>query len=429
MQNKRENQEMRTHIVLMRLYCGVQNLLASNQKKIIAGIYMVGLISLWKVLFGQYIPAGTILWYLNIIMFLMVGIGILLFAMSGFVFAEKCNSAFRRMGMLNHLKETPIYLGKRNDSENERAFILRFESHGISLEKWIEKKEEIENALDIEIDRIQQGKNKKLIEIYATNGDFCFPEKITYNGDLDILSEDVFVLGESSFGKVFLSLNLYPHTLIGGSTGSGKTWILKYLLYQGIRKKYEIFIADFKGGVDYSKFWHARTTFIYDIEELLRKLEEIVLELERRKILFRESECSDINQYNLFLGNKVKRYIFACDELAELLDKTGLSKEEKEKITKIEGFLATIARQGRAFGIHLILATQRPDANILSGQIKNNIDYRICGKADNVLSQIILDNTSAAEVIPKNSQGIFVNQEGRVFKGYMFDDKQKAEIG
>lgn len=66
------------------------------------------------------------------------------------------------------------------------------------------------------------------------------------------------------------------------------------------------------------------------------------------------------------------------DEVAEILDKTGLTKEEKEQVTRIENRLSTIARQGRAFGIHLFLSTQRPDANILSGQIKNNIGYRIC---------------------------------------------------
>ena len=89
---------------------------------------------------------------------------------------------------------------------------------------------------------------------------------------------------------------------------------------------------------------------------------------------------------------------------------------------KIESKLSMIARQGRAFGIHLILATQRPDSNILHGQIKNNITYRICGRADNVLSQIILDNTSAADQIPEDSQGRFILNDGTVFQAYWFDD-------
>ena len=77
-----------------------------------------------------------------------------------------------------------------------------------------------------------------------------------------------------------------------------------------------------------------------------------------------------------------------------------------------------IARQGRAFGIHLILATQRPDANILSGQIRNNIDCRVCGRADTILSQIILDSTVAAEQIPKDKAGRFILHDVTVFQGF-----------
>ena len=88
-----------------------------------------------------------------------------------------------------------------------------------------------------------------------------------------------------------------------------------------------------------------------------------------------------------------------------MLDKTGADNERKKLLAQIENKLSTIARQGRAFGIHLILATQRPDATIIPGQIRNNMDFRVCGRADSVLSQIILDNTSAAEQIPKRRKG------------------------
>lgn len=116
--------------------------------------------------------------------------------------------------------------------------------------------------------------------------------------------------------------------------------------------------------------------------------------------------------------------IFACDEVAELLDKTGADSERKKLIAQVENKLATIARQGRAFGVHLILATQRPDANIIPGQIKNNMDFRVCGRADNVLSQIILDSTIAADQIPKDTQGRFITGDGTVFQGYFFDESK-----
>lgn len=83
--------------------------------------------------------------------------------------------------------------------------------------------------------------------------------------------------------------------------------------------------------------------------------------------------------------------------------------------------LATLARLGRAFGIHLVMATQRPDANIVSGQIKNNIAYRVCGRADNNLSMIVLDNTDAAR-INKEYIGRFIDQDGTEFQGFWMGD-------
>lgn len=88
-------------------------------------------------------------------------------------------------------------------------------------------------------------------------------------------------------------------------------------------------------------------------------------------------------------------------------------------IEQIVNCLSTIARQGRAFGIHFIAGTQRPDSNILPGQIKNNRDLRICGRADAVLSQIILDKTDAADLIPKDSHK-FMLSDGTVFQPYFF---------
>lgn len=64
---------------------------------------------------------------------------------------------------------------------------------------------------------------------------------------------------------------------------------------------------------------------------------------------------------------------------------------------KIEEHITSIARLGRAFGIHLILSIQKPSADIINGQIKTNLGNRICGSADKILSQMVLENSSASE--------------------------------
>ena len=117
-------------------------------------------------------------------------------------------------------------------------------------------------------------------------------------------------------------------------------------------------IADFKGGVDFPLVWHNNCKMCFDENELITLLAEFTDELQRRKILLRENNCRNIDEYCKQTGKILKRCIFACDEIAEVLDKTGLTKEQKEKVCVTESKLSVIAGQGRAFGIHLILATQ-----------------------------------------------------------------------
>ena len=257
---------------------------------------------------------------------------------------------------------------------------------------------------------------------------------------------DQYVIGQDEAKKV-LSVAVYNHykrILMGGDsdvelqksnilmlgpTGSGKTWLLKLILMQCINNGFIVNIADFKGGVDFGRIWENHCTFVADISNTIKKLDEIIAELENRKKLYAKNGYKNISDYNKHELIKHKRIIFACDELAELLDTTGLSTKEKGPIKKIQNQLSSLARLGRAFGIHLILATQRPDANIISGQIKNNISYKICGRADQVLSQIILDNTDASTYIPSDSKGLFLNQDGTLFKAYLFDETTDIQGG
>jgi len=234
----------------------------------------------------------------------------------------------------------------------------------------------------------------------------------------------VLVLGESYTGPVTVNLAHIPHILLGGSTGSGKSVLLKLLLMQALRKGAEVYIADFKGGVDFPKVWHEKCQMCFTEEDLRYTLDQLAAVLEYRKNAFKALGCPNIDAYNETTEQPLPRLIFACDEVAEMLGKTGADNERKKLLAQIENRLSTIARQGRAFGIHLILATQRPDATIIPGQIRNDMDFRVCGRADSVLSQIILDNTSAAEQIPKDARGRFITGDGIVFQGYLFDEGQ-----
>ena len=326
-----------------------------------------------------------------------------------------------RVGLVNKKGEAPFLLCKQKDPDNPNGFILTFENREIPRERWEEKQIEIESALNIFIIKIKSGKNRRLVEVYAVLAGMGLPDKIIWSPEYLSPTEFILILGRGLSGLVTVDLTKIPHILLGGSTGSGKTILLKLLLRQCVEKDASLYLIDLKGGMDYYG-WECVCHTAYTMVKARDILKELVKELETRKEVLRRAGCANLQIYNERVRSLYKRIVIGCDEIAELLDKTGRIKADKEIIDEITGYLATIARQGRAMGIHIIAATQRPDSNTLPGQIKCNIDCRICGRADDVLSQIVLDSTAASDAIPKDAQGRFIMSDGTVFQGFWSND-------
>ena len=421
-------------IVLIYIKNGFKNISKSKGKTVFFVIFLVALFFIAACLLLLAPKPNTIFPNLNgflesLIIVAAFALAIFLSLLLVFVMgvpprAKQMSDNFKRAGLVNHTGEAPLLLSRTNSNENERLNIYEFHMLGIPFSLWKDSIEELESALNLKIDRFEEGKNSRTVLMYAVNGNYKLPDRINWDDKfLDKMSFKL-VFGESLTNRITVDLAKIPHILIGGSTGSGKSVLLKLLLMQCVKKGAEVYIADFKGGVDFPPVWHEKCEIITEPDELTEILEAIVNELKYRKVLLKESACPNIDEYNKITNKRLNRIILACDEIAEVLDKTGLSKEDKAVVQKTENLLSVIARQGRAFGIHLILATQRPDANILSGQIKNNIDYRVCGRADNILSQIILDKADANDRVPKNAQGRFLDNHDVLFQAYWFDERR-----
>ena len=327
-----------------------------------------------------------------------------------------------RIALTNAAGETPTLLRAHKDRTNRRVRIWELGNPGIPLKMWEDKQQEIEAAFNINVISTDYGRSTSRIVLKFVPGTTALPERIDWTDKYLSPDSFVLVLGEGYIGPVTIDLATIPHILLGGSTGSGKSVLLKLLLMQALHKGAAVYIADFKGGVDFPPAWHERCRMCFEEHDLLELLTSLVDELKHRKMLFKQSGSANLDEYNKAAQTRLKRQIFACDEVAEILDKTGLSAEEKKLISQIESKLSIIARQGRAFGIHLILATQRPDANLIPGQIRTNLGCRICGRADSILSQIILDSTAAADQICKGARGRFLLHDGTMFQGYWFDE-------
>lgn len=413
-----------------RIRAGVINAKETRQARGILILYFFAIYVIWnfrRVLFYKS-PENLLAPTLNhltdreIIFFAVLGLIILLLLLGTPRGSRRARQGLLRAGLTNYAGEAPVLVAKRPDGNIKKLTIWEFDPCGVPLSQWEDRQGSIEVALDLTIAKMEYQQGRKRVRVYATPAENDFPSLLYWQDEFLSPESFVLALGESLTGPVTVNLAHIPHILLGGSTGSGKSVLLKLLLMQALRKGAVVYIADFKGGVDFPKVWRQTCQMCFDETILLEILDELLVELAYRKEVFQSNDCPNLDAFNQLPGANFPRHIFACDEVAELLDKTGLSKERKETVSLIESKLATIARQGRAFGIHLLLATQRPDANILSGQIKNNIDFRACGRADKVLSQIILDNTDAAEFIPKDASGRFLLSDGTLFQVYWFEE-------
>ena len=415
-------------IIVIYFSNGLKRIFRKNSGRIISLLYLTACLIFWKYRYLIWKPEGL---FLNLKMFIISALILVIISSVTFVTifligmpfgASSISNNLHRIGFVNSVGEAPLLLSKSIDKNNSKIITLEFKTFGIPLSEWADNQDRIESALNIHIDEIYEGKNCRSVIVKCVDGENRLSDFIEWSENM--LSKECFeiVLGEGYSGRVSVNISKIPHMLIGGSTGSGKSILLKLVLMQCVKKGAKVYIADFKGGVDFPPIWHIKCSLLTDEKTLYKVLVSITDELQNRKQILRTAGVANIDEYNRNAEKKLYRIVFACDEIAEVLDKTGLTKQQKDEILKIESELSLIARQGRAFGIHLVLATQRPDAGILNGQIRNNIDTRICGRADNVLSQIMLDNTDASDKIAKSSQGRFLTNSGKIFQAYWFDE-------
>ena len=190
---------------------------------------------------------------------------------------------------------------------------------GFPVSAWLDAADKIQAALNITICDIRQGKDNFYILIQAAPPASTLPTLISWKDRYQSLEGFVLAMGESLLGPVMVDLSQIPHILLGGSTGSGKSGLLRVLLRQTLQKGAEVYIADFKGGVDFSRWWRDRCVFCFDMSGLKEILTHLVQELENRKRLLRAADCPNIDSYNELAHRPLHRMVFACDEVAAVL--------------------------------------------------------------------------------------------------------------
>jgi S-DNA-T family DNA segregation ATPase FtsK/SpoIIIE len=209
-------------------------------------------------------------------------------------------------------------------------------------------------------------------------------------------------LGKDIFGKpIIADLLKMPHLLVAGATGSGKSVSINSMvismLYKSTPSEVKMLMIDPKllELSAYEEIPHLISPVITTPKEAAEALKKIVIEMERRYRVLAERAARNIENYNVQTGieEQMPYIVIFIDELADLMFSVA---------AEIEDSIARLAQMGRASGIHLILATQRPSVDVITGIIKANfparISFQVSSKID---SRTILDTHGAEQLLGK----------------------------
>jgi DNA segregation ATPase FtsK/SpoIIIE, S-DNA-T family len=243
-------------------------------------------------------------------------------------------------------------------------------------------------------------------------------EKRDIVGIREVLSDDVFTHHKSrlaiAIGKdiqwdyIVGDLAKMPHLLIAGQTGSGKSvgmnWFILSLLYKNAPSDLRMIMVDPKQ-VElwvYDGIPHLLTPVINSPDKALNALKWAVAEMERRYSTLKPMNARNLEEYNAKVSPKDRMpvIVIIIDELADLM----MSGNKKE----VEGAVTRIAQKARAVGLHMILATQRPSVDVITGLIKANVPSRVAFTvASQVDSRTILDSIGAEDLLGRGDMLYF----------------------
>ncbi len=278
----------------------------------------------------------------------------------------------------------------------------------IKISKILTLQDDLAMALKAQTIRIQApipGKDVVGIEIPNRESQTIYLKEVL---DSDIFqkssSELTIALGKDIVGNPFVTdLKKLPHLLIAGTTGSGKSVgvnsMLVSLLYRNSPDNLKLLMIDPKmlEFSIYNEIPHLLTPVITQPKQAITALSNMVIEMERRYKLMSKTKTKNIENYNQKAKDEgfseFPYIVIIIDELADLMMTSGKD---------VEFYIARLAQMARASGIHIIVATQRPSVDVVTGLIKANLPSRISYKVgQRVDSKIILDTQGAESLLGK----------------------------
>jgi S-DNA-T family DNA segregation ATPase FtsK/SpoIIIE len=239
-----------------------------------------------------------------------------------------------------------------------------------------------------------------------------------------------FVIGKDIAGQsVVGDLAKMPHLLVAGQTGSGKSVMintfLTSLLYRNSPSDLKLILVDPKQVemAPYNDMPHLLTPVINDPEKCISALKWAVAEMERRLRTMAEVGKRNIGEYNtLKKGEGMPYIVIVIDELADLMMMAARD---------VEALIVRLAQKARAAGIHLVLATQRPSVDVITGLIKANVPARIAFTvASQVDSRTIIDQMGAEKLLGRGDMLLLTSDmpKPKRIQAALIDDEETMKV-
>lgn len=309
---------------------------------------------------------------------------------------------------------------------------------GVKLNKIVALSDNLAMALassDIRIEAPIPGKAVVGIEVPNKFKDSVFIRDMIGSQEFKNLKSDIpLALGKNVAGEIIVSsIEKMPHLLIAGATGSGKSvcinTIITSILYKSSPKDVKLLLIDPKI-VElsiYNDIPHLLIPVVTEPKKASFALNWAVGEMERRYSLFAELGVRDLSSFNskadILKEPILPKIVIIVDELADLM-----MVAQKE----VEEYIARLAQKARAAGIYLILATQRPSVDVITGTIKANIPSRIAFSVSSQIdSRTILDMAGAERLLGKGDMLFypgFYSKPVRVQGAFIHDDEVERVV-
>lgn len=206
------------------------------------------------------------------------------------------------------------------------------------------------------------------------------------------------LLGETDSGiKLWTRMEKNPHILVAGETGSGKTTLLHTMIANVLdREDVWLYLMDPKQGLEFGNYEMKAYSIAYDYDSSLRLLDDVRFNMDQRNCFLNSVGIRSIEEDPAILP----KILVVIDEIASLM--LWDSDKRNPKKGQFEKKLVEIAQKSRSSGIYMVLATQRPSVNVITGLIKANFPARIaCRVSSSFDSKVILDRVGAENLYPR----------------------------